>query len=40
MQAGYVIGERCLRPALVGVAKAPAEAPPSNGSGEARNESS
>jgi molecular chaperone GrpE len=40
MQAGYVIGERCLRPALVGVAKAPAEAPPSNGSGEARNEGS
>ena len=25
MQAGYTIGERCLRPALVGVAKAPAE---------------
>jgi molecular chaperone GrpE len=23
MQAGYAIGERCLRPALVGVAKAP-----------------
>ena len=23
MQAGYVIGERCLRPAMVGVAKAP-----------------
>lgn len=28
MQAGYAIGERCLRPALVGVAKAP---PASNG---------
>jgi molecular chaperone GrpE len=35
MQAGYTIGERCLRPALVGVAKAPpAEgAPATNGSG-------
>jgi len=26
MQAGYVIGERCLRPAMVGVAKAPSDA--------------
>jgi molecular chaperone GrpE len=35
MQAGYTIGERCLRPALVGVAKAPpAEgSPATNGSG-------
>ena len=33
MQAGYTIGERCLRPALVGVAKAPpADAAP-NGNG-------
>ncbi|MBN9023849.1 MAG: nucleotide exchange factor GrpE [Rhizobiales bacterium] len=29
MQAGYVIGDRVLRPAMVGVAKAPAGAPPS-----------
>jgi molecular chaperone GrpE len=28
MQAGYVIGERCLRPALVGVAKAPPDSNP------------
>ena len=26
MQAGYVIGERCLRPAMVGVARAPSDA--------------
>lgn len=26
MQAGYVIGERCLRPAMVGVAKPPSDA--------------
>jgi molecular chaperone GrpE len=30
MQPGYVIGERCLRPAMVGVAKAP----PSEGNGK------
>jgi molecular chaperone GrpE len=34
MQAGYTIGERCLRPALVGVAKAP---PAASGAGEAKN---
>lgn len=34
MQAGYTIGERCLRPALVGVAKAP---PAASGPGEAQN---
>jgi molecular chaperone GrpE len=28
MQAGYVIGDRCLRPALVAVAKGGAKAPP------------
>jgi molecular chaperone GrpE len=27
MQNGYAIGTRCLRPALVGVAKAPANDP-------------
>jgi molecular chaperone GrpE len=32
MQAGYTIGERCLRPALVGVAKAPPAAGGSGGS--------
>jgi molecular chaperone GrpE len=32
LQPGYVIAERLLRPALVGVAKAPAQAPGSDGS--------
>jgi len=27
MQIGYTIGDRLLRPAMVGVAKAPAKAP-------------
>jgi molecular chaperone GrpE len=31
MQAGYTIGERCLRPAMVGVAKAPPEEQDSGG---------
>jgi molecular chaperone GrpE len=31
MQAGYVIGDRCLRPALVAVAKGGAKATPSQG---------
>ena len=30
MQAGYLIGERVLRPALVAVAKGGAKAPPAN----------
>jgi molecular chaperone GrpE len=30
MQAGYLIGERTLRPALVAVAKGGAKAPPAN----------
>jgi molecular chaperone GrpE len=34
MQAGYIIGDRCLRPALVAVAKGGAKpAPPSQGNG-------
>jgi molecular chaperone GrpE len=32
MQAGYVIGDRCLRPALVAVAKGGAKATPNQGS--------
>ncbi len=36
VQAGYAIGERCLRPAMVGVSKgAPKVAPAANGSGNA-----
>lgn len=31
LQPGYTIAERLLRPALVGVAKAPASTPPANG---------
>ena len=31
LQPGYTIAERLLRPALVGVAKAPASTPPTNG---------
>lgn len=34
MQAGYTIGDRCLRPALVAVAKGGGKAPPSEGNGQ------
>jgi molecular chaperone GrpE len=34
MQAGYTIGDRCLRPALVAVAKGGGKAAPGGGNGQ------